>query len=256
MATPADMAEQKSEMQNAVLVAASLIATVTYQAGLSPPPTIWKAGMKLHTRCIFQTFTLSRHESLRSSLMISPDVCPASTFFSFMILNTVGFYTSLLLMGLTFYQVRVRRPTAASDPPPISRNRSQRSFDWASWYPSATKILMSTSLISLFLSYISLALALSPNALTFLIIYSPAPLVLDLLRDKGGLLGMVQGHLLELLHVNGAADLESQKIVEVLGGKQSVAGIDTIFQEPRTDMGNPNSDPRPLQQPDQYIHRK
>ncbi|KAK9273342.1 hypothetical protein L1049_018151 [Liquidambar formosana] len=89
------------------------------------------------------------------------------------------------------------------------------------------------------------------NTLLKLAISAKQYQVLDLLRDKGGLLGMVQGELLELLQVNAAADLESQQIVEVLGGGQSVDGIDTMLQEPRTHMGNLNIDRKQWQQPDQ-----
>ncbi|KAK9286380.1 hypothetical protein L1049_014775 [Liquidambar formosana] len=82
--------ESAQQAQNAILVAASLIATVTYSAGLSPPPTIWKEGMKLDPNCIFHSDSNITVTSIRSSLLRPTISCPALSFYMFMSLNTAG----------------------------------------------------------------------------------------------------------------------------------------------------------------------
>ncbi|XP_031272464.1 ankyrin repeat-containing protein BDA1-like isoform X2 [Pistacia vera] len=75
------------EVQEMVLVVASLIATVTYQAGLSPPSTIWKQDMKLDSKCIFH----HHYHPLSYS-------CPDLSYFLFMSFNTAGFFASIFLI--------------------------------------------------------------------------------------------------------------------------------------------------------------
>ncbi|KAK9273608.1 hypothetical protein L1049_018418 [Liquidambar formosana] len=75
-----------SEVEEMILVVASLIATVTYQAGLAPPQTIWKEDMKFDSKCIFHR---SKHTS-------SP--CPDVTYFLFMAFNTAGFFSAVCLI--------------------------------------------------------------------------------------------------------------------------------------------------------------
>ncbi|KAK4278818.1 hypothetical protein QN277_016613 [Acacia crassicarpa] len=88
-------------LDNMVLVVASLIATVTYQAGLSPPETIWKEDMKNHPKCIFHGTNTSHS-------------CPDVTYYLFMSFNTSGFFASCFL--IFFYRkgsyVRVLLPVA------------------------------------------------------------------------------------------------------------------------------------------------
>ncbi|KAK7838519.1 ankyrin repeat-containing protein bda1 [Quercus suber] len=73
-------------VQEMVLVVASLIATVTYQAGLSPPQTIWKEDKKLDPKCIF-------HRSNSAT-----NTCPSATYYLFMSFNTAGFFSSVFLI--------------------------------------------------------------------------------------------------------------------------------------------------------------
>ena len=73
-------------VQEMVLVVASLIATVTYEAGLSPPQTIWKEGVKLDPKCIF-------HGSNSAT-----NTCPSVTYYLFMSFNTAGFFSSVFLI--------------------------------------------------------------------------------------------------------------------------------------------------------------
>lgn len=68
-------------VQEMVLVVASLIATVTYQAGLSPPQTIWKGDKNLDSKCIF-------HRSNSAT-----NTCPSATYYLFMSFNTAGFFS-------------------------------------------------------------------------------------------------------------------------------------------------------------------
>ncbi|KAF8026397.1 hypothetical protein BT93_F3013 [Corymbia citriodora subsp. variegata] len=76
-----------SEVEEMVLVVASLIATITYQAGLSPPETIWSDNMKLDKRC-------TSHHSFFSST----DLCPVAAYYLFMSFNTSGFFSSIFLI--------------------------------------------------------------------------------------------------------------------------------------------------------------
>lgn len=76
-----------SEVEEMVLVVASLIATITYQAGLSPPETIWSDNMKSDKRC-------TSHQSFFSST----DLCPVAAYYLFMSFNTSGFFSSIFLI--------------------------------------------------------------------------------------------------------------------------------------------------------------
>ncbi|KAA8544507.1 hypothetical protein F0562_022453 [Nyssa sinensis] len=122
-----------SEVEDMVLVVASLIATVTYQAGLAPPQTIWKENMKLESKCIF-------HGSNSTSLTNSTNTCPAVTYYLFMSFNTAGFFSSLFLI-----------------------------FSFRN--PAFVQVLLPISLISMMVTYITLSITMSPNGLAFLIIY-------------------------------------------------------------------------------------
>lgn len=76
-----------SEVEEMVLVVASLIVTVTYQAGLSPPQTIWKDSMKLDKRCISHHLFFS-----------STNFCPIASYYLFMSFNTSGFFSAVFLI--------------------------------------------------------------------------------------------------------------------------------------------------------------
>ncbi|XP_028780808.1 uncharacterized protein LOC114737079 [Neltuma alba] len=110
-----------------VLVVASLIATVTYQAGLSPPQTIWKEDMKNHPKCIFHRTNPSHS-------------CPDITYYLFMSFNTAGFFAAVLL--IFFYGKG-----------------------------SYVRVLLPVALVSMMITYITLSVSMSPNALSLLILY-------------------------------------------------------------------------------------
>ncbi|KAF7833614.1 ankyrin repeat-containing protein BDA1-like [Senna tora] len=118
------------DVEQMVLVVASLIATVTYQAGLSPPQTIWKEDMKKNSHCIFHH---------KRKIYTNPS-CPDVTYYLFMPFNTSGFFASALL--IFFY-----------------RNRSY------------VRVLLPIALISMMITYITLSVSMSPNALSLLVLY-------------------------------------------------------------------------------------
>ncbi|KAJ9699026.1 hypothetical protein PVL29_007879 [Vitis rotundifolia] len=121
------------EAEDMILVVASLIATVTYQAGLAPPPTIWQQDMKLNFDCMFR-------ERQKISLEDPTDTCPIFTYYFFMSFNTAGFFSSIFLI----FSFRNKNFVAA---------------------------LLPASLICMAVTYIALSLTMSPNAISFLIIY-------------------------------------------------------------------------------------
>ncbi|KAK9287274.1 hypothetical protein L1049_015687 [Liquidambar formosana] len=139
-ASPPNLERQPDESaQNAILVAASLIATVTYTAGLSPPPTIWKEGMKLDPNCIFHPISRTS-TSIRSSLLAPTNTCPAFSFYMFMSLNSAGFFSSIVVMLLFGVGPGLR-------------------------------LLLLAPLSFMMLSYLSLALTMSPDGLSILVIF-------------------------------------------------------------------------------------
>ncbi|RVW28199.1 Ankyrin repeat-containing protein BDA1 [Vitis vinifera] len=125
--------ESKRQAEAMILVVVSLIATVTYQAGLAPPPTIWKQDMKLDFNCMFRT-------PPEISLEGPPNTCPAFTYYLFMSFNTAGFCSSIFLL----FSYRDKAFVAA---------------------------LLPTTLTCMVFTYITLSLTMSPNAITFLMIY-------------------------------------------------------------------------------------
>lgn len=76
-----------SEVEEMVLVVASLIATITYQAGLSPPQTIWGDNVKLDKQC-----------TSHYSFFGSTSLCPVAAYYLFMSFNTSGFFSSIFLI--------------------------------------------------------------------------------------------------------------------------------------------------------------
>ncbi|KAI4353423.1 hypothetical protein L6164_002375 [Bauhinia variegata] len=86
---------KKGQLENAMLVVAALIVTVTYQGCLSPPPTIWKAEKKHELRnltCVFKDTSVNVHNA--------PDACPAASFYVFMALNTTAFLSAVFLIAM------------------------------------------------------------------------------------------------------------------------------------------------------------
>ncbi|KAB1215046.1 hypothetical protein CJ030_MR4G018822 [Morella rubra] len=80
----------KSEVQNALLVVGALLATVTYQAVLSPPGGVWQDDS---TSTQQQTTTASPHQPGQVMMGIS-------TSFIFFILNSLIFHTGFFLLVL------------------------------------------------------------------------------------------------------------------------------------------------------------
>ena len=86
-----------------MLVAAVLIATIAYQAGLSHPPTIWKESANLSLECVFNT----PYFKLKGSTQQFPGHC----FYGFMFLNTTGFLICCYNMDNLVVQVQGSKTT-------------------------------------------------------------------------------------------------------------------------------------------------
>ncbi|KAI4308248.1 hypothetical protein L6164_031342 [Bauhinia variegata] len=80
-----------NEVKHIVLIVATVLTNMTYQAGLSPPETILKERAKLNTPCHFK-------KQYIFSLLGSFQACPAADFYIFMICNTAGFLASLSMI--------------------------------------------------------------------------------------------------------------------------------------------------------------
>ncbi|MCL7046620.1 hypothetical protein MKW94_017028 [Papaver nudicaule] len=85
-----------SETRNALMVVAVLIATITYQGGINPPGGVWQD----HSHENNSTNTTNRlghsmHHAGKA-VMVYERLC----FILFMVFNTVGFFTSLIIISL------------------------------------------------------------------------------------------------------------------------------------------------------------
>lgn len=81
--------------EKVIPIVASLIVQTTYQAAVNPPPSIWKEGMHLDTKCFMslwssKQFSLARVDFYRS--------CPAYGYYRFMGFVVLAFTSSLLLI--------------------------------------------------------------------------------------------------------------------------------------------------------------
>lgn len=120
-------------ISNGMLVLAVLIATITYQAGLSPPPSIWKQDMSLNVKCFFTKDT-----------WFSDRPCPSFTFYVFMCFNTTGFFSSTIVMVLALADLKTR----------VLRKMAR---------------LLIVSLMSVFFTYFTLLSSISTNSLPYLV---------------------------------------------------------------------------------------
>ena len=130
----------KIELHNLLLVTAVLIATVTYQAALKPPSTIWKKHANLSVRCISKIFhgIQKSHE------------CPAVYYYHFMIFNTSAFCSAVfLILHITM-----------------------------SYEHTTSKVLATTTAL-LIVNYVVLILSLSPDAISALVVFA-VPLTIPL----------------------------------------------------------------------------
>ncbi|KAI4313686.1 hypothetical protein L6164_026645 [Bauhinia variegata] len=122
------------DSENLILIVATLLTTVTYQAVLSPPPYIWKEGTKLDTGCLFKKSkdTFSLHGTTHE--------CPARNFYLFIILNTASFMSSVIMIFLQC--------------------------------PEKLRFLVYLITAMLLGNYINLLINLSPDVLSFLVAYA------------------------------------------------------------------------------------
>ncbi|MBA0825912.1 hypothetical protein Goarm_010819, partial [Gossypium armourianum] len=88
-----EVAESSTDTQNALMVVAVLIATVTYQAVLSPPSGFWEADKrKSQTVTTVQKRTMNPGEAVMAS---DPEI-----FAVFIVFNAIGFFASLAMISL------------------------------------------------------------------------------------------------------------------------------------------------------------
>ncbi|KAI3845078.1 hypothetical protein MKX03_021566 [Papaver bracteatum] len=87
-----------SETRNALMVVAVLIATITYQGGINPPGGVWQDHKHDNNRTINTNSTAlgnTMHHAGKA-VMVYEHLC----FILFMVFNTVGFFTSLIIISL------------------------------------------------------------------------------------------------------------------------------------------------------------
>ncbi|XWS77346.1 hypothetical protein CRYUN_Cryun01aG0253300 [Craigia yunnanensis] len=87
-----EVSESSNETQNALMVVAVLIATVTYQAILSPPRGFWQAEKEKSPTNTVQKRTMMPGEAVMAS---GPEI-----FAVFTVFNAVGFFASLAMISL------------------------------------------------------------------------------------------------------------------------------------------------------------
>ncbi|KAI3968417.1 hypothetical protein MKW92_017282 [Papaver armeniacum] len=87
-----------SETRNALMVVAVLIATITYQGGINPPGGVWQDHKHDNNSTITTNSTAlgnTMHHAGKA-VMVYEHLC----FVLFMVFNTVGFFTSLIIISL------------------------------------------------------------------------------------------------------------------------------------------------------------
>ncbi|KAG4132977.1 hypothetical protein ERO13_D08G066500v2 [Gossypium hirsutum] len=87
-----EVAESSTETQNALMVVAVLIASVTYQAILSPPSGFWDSD-KLNS----QTVTVQKRTMMPGEAVMADD---PEVFAVFIVFNAIGFFASLAMISL------------------------------------------------------------------------------------------------------------------------------------------------------------
>ncbi|XWS32450.1 hypothetical protein CRYUN_Cryun23aG0160100 [Craigia yunnanensis] len=87
-----EVSESSNETQNALMVVAFLIATVTYQAILSPPSGFWESEKGKSPTITVQKRTMLPGEAVMAS---DPEILAVFTVF-----NAVGFFASLAILSM------------------------------------------------------------------------------------------------------------------------------------------------------------
>ncbi|KAK6240147.1 hypothetical protein QUC31_005616 [Theobroma cacao] len=87
-----EVTESSTETQNALMVVAVLIATVTYQAILSPPSGFWSAEKGKS-----QTITVQKRATMPGEAVMASD---PEIFAVFTVFNAIGFFASLGMISL------------------------------------------------------------------------------------------------------------------------------------------------------------
>ncbi|KAK8614774.1 hypothetical protein V6N13_068565 [Hibiscus sabdariffa] len=88
-----EVSDASTETQNALMVVAVLIATVTYQAILSPPSGFWDADRRKTS----QTNTVQKRTMMPGEAVMASD---PEVFAVFTVFNAIGFFASLAMISL------------------------------------------------------------------------------------------------------------------------------------------------------------
>ncbi|GMJ01219.1 hypothetical protein HRI_003791100 [Hibiscus trionum] len=90
-----EVSEASTDTQNALMVVAVLIATVTYQAILSPPSGFWDADRRKTSYS--QTNTVEKRSMMPGEAVMASD---PEVFAVFTVFNAIGFFASLAMISL------------------------------------------------------------------------------------------------------------------------------------------------------------
>ncbi|XP_054797639.1 uncharacterized protein LOC129302780 [Prosopis cineraria] len=90
--------DNEMQFQNIKLLVATIILTLTYQGLGDPPSTLFKEGSEINWECLFDFSSRKNH---RSSLINFIKNCPALLAFMFLIMNTLIFFTFILIVVTT-----------------------------------------------------------------------------------------------------------------------------------------------------------
>ncbi|KAL4384222.1 hypothetical protein GQ457_15G023780 [Hibiscus cannabinus] len=90
-----EVSDASTETQNALMVVAVLIATVTYQAILSPPSGFWDADRRKTSQT--QTNTVQKRTMMPGEAVMASD---PEVFAVFTVFNAIGFFASLAMISL------------------------------------------------------------------------------------------------------------------------------------------------------------
>ncbi|OVA19796.1 Ankyrin repeat [Macleaya cordata] len=92
-----EIENSSSETRNILMVVAVLIATVTYQGGINPPGGVWQDHSHENNGTIITSVVVGKSiHHAGKAIMVYEHLC----FILFMVFNTVGFFTSLIIISL------------------------------------------------------------------------------------------------------------------------------------------------------------